>query len=656
MPSAPETVELSDIDKGETVPLHEIGPAIPVGEVPSVPNIPPTPLSVAESAVRVARKVLPRVGTQVGGAEVGAAIGALGGPAAPVTVPVGAAIGGGIGNVIGARLPEAIGGDPTESTLHAFGWGAVPEGIARGISGALERRVARKGAEAAHDAIVSALDKGANVSAAEQAGGVATAIGRRTLESDKPLTGDALSTATGSLRQDILDPITEMRRRLGEPIGDAYKALKADPTPLDPDQIKEIQEASSNLRDSMLSPYPKARAIFNRIKTFSPPEPPEWMKEGYTGEHPPRAVTPEDYAAMEKYVEAVKAYKPPTWDDLRELRQVNNQILRAAKGGDAHASAGLQQAIDEQFMATGKLPADIDQKRALYREFMNRFPWRDVNKVNQMGTPRELTDYAFGGTPERTAEIVQAASPQGKIALREALTNRALDAVNPDAPLKDQVAAVRKILSPYIKNGTAASLYGTQNANDLREIFYAPEHLAQMKEVVQTPEFKDAFTKEVTALMRSGNTKKLDAVEAGFNKIVNALPENTRNVLLKPTVPGVQVPALPSAQQAMETGLRPGESNVASRVARRAEIAGPMAVGRAALGSPLYAAGQLVGMAGIATTSAGYRAIMENGGAGMMAKVLATPSGRMKARLLIEGLAALGTQAATQPSRPTPTP
>ncbi len=114
----------------------------------------------------------------------------------------------------------------------------------------------------------------------------------------------------------------------------------------------------------------------------------------------------------------------------------------------------------------------------------------------------------------------------------------------------------------------------------------------------------------------------------------------------------MELPTLPSAQEAMQTGLTPGKSSIAARIGRRAEFTGPMAVGRTLTGSPLYAAGQLVGMAGIAGTSAGYRAIMENGGAGVLSKMLAAPSGRLKARLLIEGLAAIGTQAATQPSNP----
>lgn len=518
----------------------------------------------------------------------------------------------------------------------------------------LESRAAKRGAEASYQAMMDALDKGPVPE--EQAGRTAEALGRRSLEASKPLTGEALSDATNSLRQDILDPINQTRRKLGEPIGKAYDALKGNDNTLSPDQIKELQEAAANVKESMLSPYPQAKSVLARIKHFSPPDPPDYVLRGED-----RPTTPEDFAQLDKYEEARKAYKPPTLDQLRELRQANNAILRSAKGGDVHAALGLQQAIDGQLM--DYLPEGINRDRELYRSFMNRFPWRDINKINEMGTPRELGNYVFGGTPERAAEIIQGASQSGKIALREALTDRVLDKVNPDAPLADQVKTVRNQLTPFIKSGVAASLYGAQNAEEMRNIFYLPEHMAQTKEIIARPEFHKAVVDEVSALMKTGNQKKMDAVEAGWNRVIQALPQQTQDALLH-AAPGTRQPALPltalpSAEQSLAQGLRPGESNLSSRIGHRAEFTAPYAAGRALIGSPLYAAGQLAAMAGIATTSAGYRAIMENGGAGWLAKMMATPGGRAKTRIMIEGLAALGTQAermATKDSAQTPSP
>jgi hypothetical protein len=606
---------------------------------PGVPNIPPSASQVADSATKTIGKIIPRIGTQVGGAEAGALLGA---PLGPLGSVAGAAIGGGIGNVVGSKLPEAIGGDPSESTLHAFGWGAIPEGAGRGIAGAVESRVAKRGANEAYDAIIDALDKGANPMPAEQAGRTAEALGRTTLESAKPLTGEALSDATNSLRDDIRGPITAMRRQLGEPIGDAYKALKEDPTPLDPKQIADIQEASQNVREDMISPYPKAKAILQRIKNLSPPEAPDWMQPAYKGDHPPRPVTPEDFAAVQKYLDGVKNYKPPTWDDIRELRQANNQILRNAQGGDIHASAGLQQALDEQLMT--KLPAGISRDRELYRSFMNRFPWRDATRLDRMGTPGELADYAFGGTPERAAEIAQGASPQGKQALKEAFTDRVLRNANPDAPLADQVKSVREAMAPHIKSGLAASLYGAKNADELRNIFYLPEHFQQWKAAVTMSDFHDAAIQEMTDAIK--HPKTADALEKGWSRVVQSLPPKTRAMLEQPTLPGAQMPVVMGTEEALTEGAKPGASSIGGRVARRAELTIPMAAGRvASTGNPLFAAGQVATMAGIMGTSAGYRALMENGGASMVGKLYGSQGGKASVRALLETLGAIGTQA-----------
>jgi hypothetical protein len=669
-------------------------PNVKFDDSPGDPGVPNMPSEVAGKAagaasgvVKTIGKMLPRIGTQVGGAEVG---GALGSALGPVGTVAGAAIGGGIGNVVGSRLPPAIGGDPSESTLHAFGWGAIPEAIGRGVAGFIEKKAATKGAEAAHDAVVNALDKGANPMPAEEAADTAEALGRASMAAPKPLTGEALSDATSSLREDIQGPITDMRVKLGQPIGNAYEALKGKP-PISEKDAADIAEAAQGVKDEMISPSPKASVIFAKIKNFVPQAAEETPKNvlleqpgGEVIQRPAqlpdpnvekdffRKLTPDQvpllmkaeeakgskltFPEMQQAIAGGEKVTPPTPDELREIRQVIGSRLATAKGGDRHALAGLQQAIDEKLMPM--LPEGISRDRDLYHEFMNRFPWRDVNKVNQLGTPRELGNYVFGGTPERTAEIIESSSPEGKVALREALTDHALNAVNPDAPLADQVKSIRKVLTPYIKNGSAASLYGAKNADQLREVFYTPEHLAQMKQIVAQPEFHDATVNEVTALMRSGNRTKIDAVEAGWQKVIQSLPKATREALLNPTVPGAEMPALPTAQQAIQTGLTPSGSGIASRIARRAEFTAPMAAGRAMTGSVMYGAGQLVGMAGIAGTSAGYRAIMENGGAGALSHLYASPTHRMIARNLIETLAAIGTQTervATQPKQaPTP--
>ena len=670
---------MPDLNPGETIePIASVGPSprLNAGEtIEPLPQVVSTPAEIKEKLRTFPgfmKRVAGRAAVQTGGAEAGAALGALGGPAAPVTVPLGAAIGGGLANVVGAKkLPESLGGDPGESTLSAFLWGAIPEAGARGIAGAIEKRALSKGAEAAHTAIVNALDKGPMP--AEAAGAAATAVGRPSLARPPVLTGEKLTDATNSLRQDILDPINAARRKLGEPIGKAYEALKDNDKRLSEEDTADLKEAAQNVRDEMISRFPDAEPIFNKIKNFMRPkevaaEPGSHLNEyirkdlaeiqGGGGEVVQRGTPTAETLKLQSFTDDQikkvlakakadeEAAKPPTLDQMRVLRQRVNTQLRSATGGDVHALAGLQQAIDEKLLPY--LPEGINRDRELYRGFMNRFGWRDINKVNSMGTPAELGNYVFGGTPERTAEIVEGSTPEGKAALREALTDHALRAVNPDAPLDEQVKQVQKVLSPYVANGTAAKLYGKDNADLLREVFYAPAHREQMAKILAQPEQHQAFVDEWTRFVRRGNDKQLQAAEAGFQKILDSLPPAERARFTQPPVPGAEMPVLPETQPSLQSGLTPGPSKIGPAMARRAQFTGPYAVGRAAMGSPAYAAAQLVAMAGIATTSAGYRAVMQNGGAGVLARFYASPTGRVAARTMIEGLAALGSQSARE--------
>jgi hypothetical protein len=519
----------------------------------------------------------------------------------------------------------------------------------------LERRTLRKGAEAAHQAIIDALDKGPMP--AEQAGQVATALGRATLARPPVLTGNALTDATNSLSRSIQEPITAMRRRLGEPIGQAYENLKNLPAgPIDPTKAAELAQAAQGIQDRMIAAYPKAKPIFDRIKRFGgaggleDAEHGEWIRRG-SAIPSAEELKLQNYspAQAEKIINKAKEMQPPSLDDLRIWRQQVNTMLRSAKGGDVHALAGLQQAIDQQLMPY--LPAGISRDRELYRGFMQRFPWQDINKINRLGTPRELAKYAFDGTPERAKEIIGGSTAEGKQALAEALVDHALSAVNPDAPLDQQTAQVQKALSPYIADKTAAQLFGEGGADRLREVFYAPVHRAQMAKILSQPEQHDVFVKETMTAMRGMKPSEIEAIDHGFEKLVQSLPAPERARFTQPAVPGAEMPALPSTEQALTSGLEPGPSKIAGRMGRRAEFTGPYALGRAATGSPAFAIANLLAMAGIATTSAGYRAIMENGGAGYLARLYASPTGKVAARRTIEMLAGIATQSIREATR-----
>ena len=635
-------------------------------ESPSDPGVPNMPSDVRESLITAAGHVLPRAGAMTAGAEGGALVGSLAGP---VGTAVGAAVGGGLGNVAGKYFPEEIGGDPSESNVNQFLLGSIPEAAGRGIAGALEKWAMSKAAEAAHEDLIKALDRGANPMPGAEAATTAEAIGRQSLARPPVLTGPALTDATNDLRKTILAPINEARRTLGEPIGAAYEALKGDERALTAPQMQELSDAARTVQDGMLSPYPKAKALLNRLKNYVPPaaEPSSvgelgGLPAGETediggdivqrGKIAPTAESLRLQGVTENQIKTIlgqaEAAKPLTLDELREIRQSNNATLRGAQGGDIHAGLGLQQAIDQQLMPY--LPAGISRDRELYRGFMTQFPWREINKVNETSTPQQLVDYALGGTDEHAHAIIDGLSDEGKKALGQGLIDKALRANNPDLPLDQQSKIVRGVLTPYVANGVATRLFGDDAANVMREAFYAPEHMAQMSKILQQPDVHDTFVKSVADYMKSDKTRDA-AIENGFQKVVNSLPEADRARFQTAPVPGANMPVLMGTQEALEAGLTPGESRLPAAMARRLQMSGGYALGRAGMGSPGYAAANVLGMAGVATTAAGYRAIMENGGAGALAHLYASPTKAAAARATIEMLAAIGAQSANEATR-----
>ncbi len=630
------------------------------------------PSSVPESATRTIGKILPRAGAMTAGAETGAAIGALGGPAAPVTVPLGAAIGGGIGNVAGSKLPEEIGGDPSEKWYSSFLWGAVPEGAARGVVGAVEKRALRKGGEAALAAISRGIEN-EGMTPAQQAARVSEAIGRPSLRPRPVATGEELTKQTFSLRDSVRGSIDAQRKALGEPIGAAYEALKGNGTRIPDEEAMDLAKASQDVRDELIAPYPNAKDIFAKIKRWRPaPTAEELARPDQALERTSggdliarRALGPTDInwmtvnnmtsEQMARILESSKRFHPPTLDELRELRQVVGAKLRSATGGDVHALLNLQQAIDEHLMP--HLPPDIGQARGLYKGFIDRFPWEDVNKLKEMGTPREITQYVFGGTPERAHEIITGAPSEARANIKEGFIDHVLRKVDPNLPPQKQVDAIHKEMAPHIANGTTGLIFGAKDQDLLRAAIYSPIHRVGMVKMMNEPAQQEAFTKGWTDAMKESHPDKLHAAEMGMEKLLQSLPPEERAAFQKPPVPGAEMPVLPSSKESLTEGLQPGKPVMGGQyMQRRAAFAAPYSVSRMAIGGggAAYGIANAMTFMGIAAGSAGYRAIMENGGASGLARLYASPNGRVAARAAIELLAGIGSQALNEGFKPEP--
>lgn len=597
-------------------------------------------------------KILPRAGAQTAGAEAGALIGAGVGAITPIpfATELGAALGAGIANYAASRkLPPEYGGDPSESKIGSFLWGALPEMAGRGIASFLEGKALRRGAEDAHSKIVEGLREGPMPT--ETAARTAEAMGRpEGLMRPPVLTGEQRIDAVDSLQNDIMGGINAERRRLGEPIGKAYDALKGNKENPTPEELADLSQAAADVKEGLISPAPQAQAIFGKIKRWTPEgvgEDQLQVTQAELNQMPPEQR--QWFLSQMSRAKPKPPPEPPTLDDLRQLRQVVNEKLRSAKGSDVHALANLQQALDEHLLP--HLPEDIGRDRQLYRGFIQMYPWREINRVKQMKTTADLSKYVFDGPPERAAEIIHFASPKAQGALREALTDHVMRGINPDLPLDQQMAQVHKALGPYIENGTAARLYGERNVDDLRELAYAPIHREQMAEVLSQPKQHEAFLDGWVQSVKGADKNKLAAAQKGYARVLQSLPPAEQAKFVEPPVPGATMPVLPTTQEALASGLEPGKSRMVPYAQRRMAFSGPQAAVRIAAtggGGAGYAVGTIGAFATILASSAAYKALMENGGAGVLAKVYASPTGRAAARNLFEGLAAIGTQTGSQ--------
>jgi hypothetical protein len=623
---------------------------------------------IASQVGGIAKRNVPAIGAQTLGQMGGEALGEAAlapetGGASLIPLLLGV-LGAGAGNVAANKLPPEYGGNPDESNTSAFLWGAGPAavglGTTKGIGRLMDSRAAQGSADAAED-----FEKAAGDTSKQQAGiveqgirGEGPTIGRartmgRQLGSVSGLAAPALegeerTQATNEATDAVLGPINRMRRKLGEPIGNLYKSLKADPTPLAPEEIGNLQSAAQGVRDSMISRYPKAKAILAQIKALSPPEKPAFM----TSADPnviPRAVTPDDFAAQEKYLEAKKNYKPPTWDDIRELRQANNTALRSATGGDAHAMLNLQQQLDDMLM--DKLPG-IGPLRNSYRGFIKNYDWRDINKLRASGTPDQVGDWFFNRDKSVVNEVIRNAKPAERDTYRELFAQRALSKVDPNLPAAQQEKAIRDAVAPAMKNGTFRLLYGDRSYSKMLELTHAPAIRAEVADTLKSPAgqklWADGF---MDAAKRSGKADR-NAAEAGYNAWINSLPPEQQAIAkryVQPSAPIGELPVLPNSQQALASHLKanPAKGYFPRFAMGSAAGSAGLALAGGSMGSPFMLRAAL-GFGLLSGGAAGWNALMQNGGAEAVSKMYSSPAARKAGSAAFRALVTMGGRAIHQ--------
>lgn len=594
----------------------------------------------------VVRNAIP-AGAMYGGAALGSAVGAGLAPETgglSVAIPAAlAAFGSGMGNVAATKgLPPELGGNPEQSATSAFLWGALPELAGTGLAKGVESRMLKRGAEGARQTLTDALRSG-DV-AAEDIGSVAGELNLPRLEAPAALSGGARTAKTFGYRDPVMEAIERRRAQLGEPIGKAYASLKG----AEPIETADLADTAKAIRGNLRAPLsPKASTLLNRAEKLGPIineqgeilVPADIEDAVRTGEMSPE---------MARSLSADRIAKPIALSKLASYRQLVNQAWRSATGADKYALGSLQGAIDQKLFPY--LPAEIQAQRAEYKSFIDLFPYGDLNRVRRFATPGEVAQYAFGGQPERALEIIRAAKPEERGVLKEAFADHVLKGFNADLPPEQQLKAISKALDPYVQNGTIKELFGSPTNDTFRQILYAPLHRERWAKLLEQPKQAKAFDQAWIKTAKTASANELAEAEAGFKSVMDSLPEAERKWLLAQgaATPGATLPVLPTAQQAIEAGLTLSKpSSFLAYSKRRAEFALPYSAARMAMGGMggiAYGGSVGAAFATIAATSAGYRALIENGGGTALAKFYASRSSREAAQNMLQMLAAIGAQ------------
>lgn len=629
----------------------------------------------------------PPMAAQMGGEAGGAALGGLlapetGGLSMAIPLLMGAA-GAGAANVAAMKnLPKEYGGDPESSTTSDFMWGAGPAAVGRMIPSAIGKSLGKKMAKGV-EATTEGFEKEAAATGEQYRKTIEEGMrGPAVTQADVERVGKSLGSPTGyaglapegeerTQLADIatdaaLGPINRMRRKLGEPIGKAYESLKGDAAPISPQSAQDLADAASNISDSLLSPAPKAKAVLNKVKRYAPPpngDPAALMEQAAhnmpwkNGDLLPdgrRVVTVQPDGKLivggnEGFDEidppqaspAATKYTPPTLDELRELRQGVNASLRTAQGGNAHALLGLQQALDTHLME--HLPDDMGAMRKSYRGFIQNYPWRAINKVREIGSPEGVSKWMFDREPSVVNEGIRNATPAEKETYKSMFGNHVLQGVTLEADPEANAKLIRHNLEKYRQNGTLQALYGKDATQMYSNFIHLPARRAIQADSLASTAGKQTYAKGFMNAAKTSGKADLQAAQAGFDAWYGALPPESQAIVRQSVQPLEEMPhpaQLPAPRDVLAQQLKPKEGG--KFYAPRFVIASGL--GNVALGATAshYTAAYAIGFGLMMAGNAGSKALMRHGGADLIAKLYASPTGRAAGAAAFRALVTLG--------------
>lgn len=633
-----------------------------------------TPAEVGSGIGSFIKRNAGPLAAQTGGEMLGTAAGAAlapetGGMSMMLPLIMGA-VGAGAGNVAASKvLPPKYGGTPDASTASEFALGALPSMLGRGVPKAIGAGIASRGAKASTEA-AEEFEKATAAASKETHGALAEGIAgppqtqanvRNVGHLLGSLSGQASDTPIAEARTQakntaidaVMGPIGREMDRLGSPIGDAYKKIKSE-GPVSEQTAADIASAAQDVRDDLISPAHSAAGTFAKIKRFVPQnvdpnaEPLGALQQRALGTNQAVALSNVELARLQgEGADLPKEIpgKPPSPNELRDLRQVVNQKLRTANGGDRYALRHLQMVLDKHL--DPYLPADIADKRAAYQGFIVNY--EKLNPLRRAGTPEQVSDWLFTRDKSVQREIIQNATPTEKDTYQQLFAQRVLSKVDVNLPAKAQSDAIRGALQPYIQNGSVRALYGDAANRQIVSQIYAPLRRAEVAESLKSPvgqrNYGDSFAAKAKATGKVGR----EAAEAGYQAFYDALPPEQQQILRQVAQPiGPAEPVrLPSTQESLATGLKP--NNHSMYIPRFAVASALGTVGAAIGGASAGTGGSYmtrvaIGFGVMAAGSEGYRALMNAGGADLLAKMYSSPGTRAAGTAAFNALVKLGTR------------
>ena len=594
--------------------------------------------AMAPSNIGLQRNIPPIV-SQVGGEEMGALVGGmLGGPAGAI---IGGGLGAGLGGLASKHFPQRFGGTPEESNLRAFTIPALLGGASRGLPQAARIISLKKVQKALRDQD-EAFDKLSQDTAKEVHGRVGEALRPRPSASNvlelenkterSPFslepTGPIGQAETFRTRDALLGPINRMRQKYGKMLGLAYQNLKGGGS-ISAMEATDIADAAQGIQADLFSRAPQAQAIFKKVQSFRPPEVPN------AGSIPGWSAMSDEQreAAMEKaqfnYIKADEAYSPPSLDELRELRQQVNELMRdSARGGDIHALGDFQQALDTHLMP--HLPSNMQGLRGTYYQFITNYPWKDVRALRRMGTPDEMAGWMFEKRAGQAVEMVKEANPQELQSYKRLYAQRLFRNVDPnDLPEKQMhiLAAGAKNDGELIK-----ALYGASTGAEITRLVQFPGRAANAVKIWKRPEVQRAWTAAFVKAAGSARAVDQQAAEDAFNELIKSLPPEEQQQFIEglPTQfrppPTTNQPVLLEPPKEVVRGSLVKSANQPYQVpGGRLKWAVPWGLGSLLMGQTFgvaYGAGTL-GMVGAGmATKAGYRWAVNHGVADIMSDAM----------------------------------